>query len=314
MIFDVAAVQKVQLKISAAIWICAGIAMSASVIAGVTGFWNLQKDGWGIASGFMTSLAVDVALWVALTSDRLMESIGLTADGPWARTVRWGTAAMSIVLNILAAVLSPLSAGLKALLILIHAFAPMIMVGLAELRSENGRKLAAAERAAYEREEAQQARQDTPIATPSERISPAYVPASRTSSATPEALGGAGAASNALTTGQPEPTKALAAPAPSTPGRPSPSFGHPQRSLQPTSRPITVTPLSFRSKPPARRATPSRTPVKDEVFGWLDAHYVHGQTTVADLVKALDGSRDTYKKLLAEWRKLNEERTKEVAS
>ncbi len=148
MTFDADAVHKVQTQINRAIWVCAGIAMTASAIAGVTGFWGLQHDGWGLASGLMSSLTVDVALWVALTSDRLMESIGLTADGPWARAIRWGTATMSIILNVLAAVLSTLSPAKKILLILIHAFAPMVMVGLAELRGENARKLEAARRAA----------------------------------------------------------------------------------------------------------------------------------------------------------------------
>lgn len=307
MTFDVAAVQKVQRKIGTAIWICAGIAMTASVIAGVTGFWNLQNDGWGIASGFMTSLAVDVALWVALTSDRLMESIGLTADGRWARTVRWGTAAMSILLNVLAAVISPLSAGKKALLITIHAFAPMIMVGLAELRSENGRKLATAEAVAIARQEEEALRRavDTPIVAPSERIPTSYASVGRTLNASAEALAGAGAASSTLTAGQPESFKALAAPASPNPRRPSSTFGN---------KPTTVTPLSFRPKPPARRVAPSRTPVKDAAFSWLDTNYVHGQTTVSDVVTALGGSKDTYKKLLAEWRRLNVERTKEAAS
>ena len=170
---DLAAVRKTQSQINAAIWGCAGIAMSASAIAGITGFWNLQHDGWGLASGLTTSVAVDTALWVALTSDQLMERAGLAADGPWARAVGWGTAVMSIFLNVLAAVLSPIEAGFKFLLIVIHAFAPLIMVGLAELRTENGRKLAAREREALEQEEAKRSALDTPIVAPFERTSPA---------------------------------------------------------------------------------------------------------------------------------------------
>lgn len=330
--FDVAAVQKVQSQINKAIWICAGIAMSASAIAGITGFWNLQQDGWGLASGFLTSLTVDVALWVALTSDRLVESIGLSPDGPWARTVRWGTAVMSIFLNVLAAVLSPLKAAFKILLIIIHAFAPLIMVGLAELRAETGRKLAKAERAALAEQQRiadQEARRvaaelaieeerrraaDTPVFTPSERISPSFAAVGRTSSSLPESLGGAQATTNgALPAGKPEPSPALVA---------SPGLS-PVMPLRPASAPMPTRRQSTASPRPglsARRSTlhpasvePSRSPVRAQVFAWLDANYGPG-VTVTTLVDALGGSRDTYKKLLGEWRKLNEERVKEAAS
>lgn len=297
MTFDITAVQKTQKQINAAIWGCAGIAMTASAIAGITGFWNLQHDFWGLASGLFTSAAVDTALWVALTSDHLMERAGLTADGPWARAVRWGTAVMSIVLNVLAAVLSPLSAAKKGLLIIIHAFAPIIMVGLAELRTENGRKLAMAEKAALADEEARrvadEAKQralalekaNTRMFTPSERIS--------------EEQPWTPVVSNPHTALPPSNGLGLR--------RPSPAY--------PSSSFRAVTPLRPAAKP--RPVAPSNrrgTPVKDRVFDWLDAHYVHGTTQVGDLVSALGGSKDTYKKHLAEWRKLNEERTKEVAS
>lgn len=280
MTFDAVAVHKVQTQINRAIWVCAGIAMTASAIAGVTGFWKLQGDGWGLASGLMSSLTVDVALWVALTGDRLMESIGLTADGPWARAIRWGTAIMSIILNVLAAVLSALSPAKKILLILIHAFAPMVMVGLAELRGENARKLEAARRAAEltlgELEHAK------PLATVvSSSVSPGL---------------------DARETQQP-----MASVVEHTPASPS---AHLQRSLHPTAQPPTVTPLRFRSAP---KASASPTPVRDQAFAWLDEH--HGPaTTATTLAAGINGSSHTCKKLLAEWRKQNRKQSQEVAS
>jgi hypothetical protein len=113
MTVDLAAVRLTRQKVNTGIWLCAALTMAASAISGVTAFYYLQKDGWGIASGAMTALAVDVALWVVLTGDRLMEALGITA-GPWARAVRWGTAIMSITLNITAAAVADIPGALKA--------------------------------------------------------------------------------------------------------------------------------------------------------------------------------------------------------
>jgi hypothetical protein len=170
MTIDLSAVRLTRQKVNTGIWVCAALTMSASAISGITAFYYLQQDGWGIASGAMTALAVDVALWVVLTGDRLMEAIGLSA-GPWARTVRWGTAAMSVTLNITAAAVANIPQGAKIPLIILHAFVPLVMVALAELRGEYARQLAPAEQDALEKEEARNQPPDTPIITPSERIS-----------------------------------------------------------------------------------------------------------------------------------------------
>lgn len=155
MMVDLAAVQLTRRKVNAGIWVCAGLTMAASAISGITAFYYLQKDGWGIASGAMTALAVDVALWVVLNGDHLMEAIGISA-GPWARTVRWGTAAMSITLNVTAAMVAEIPAVLKVPLVVLHAFVPLVMVSLAELRGEYAARLAPVEQAAKARIEVQQ--------------------------------------------------------------------------------------------------------------------------------------------------------------
>lgn len=296
---DLAAVRKTQNQINKAIWGCAGIAMSASAIAGITGFWNLQQDAWGVASGITTSLAVDTALWVALTSDQLMERAGLSADGPWARAVRWGTAVMSIFLNVLAAVLSPLRAGFKVLLVTIHAFAPLIMVGLAELRTENSRKLAFAERAAVAeadrlaREEAERRRLDTPIVAPSERILPDLRGETSRSAPIPGPRDWRPAASGV-------------APAIDT-VVPAPASTAVQRPLHPVPKPTTVTPLRHRSEDPKRRkvAGKSDAPVKDRIIAYLDKHHrgdPYGITAEELAVKTRQNVH-TCKKHLSDWRR-----------
>lgn len=290
---DLTALQLTRQKVNTGIWICAALTMTASAISGVTAFVYLQKDGWGIASGAMTALAVDVALWVALTGDRLMEAIGIPS-GPWARVVRWGTAAMSVTLNITAAAVANIPVTLKIPLIILHAFVPLIMVSLAELRGEYAQQLAPVERAALAEIEAQERAADTPIVAPSERIS---------------------ATSNHLGT--------------STATLPGPMAElETQRSLGARSLDTTVTPFSFRSEhverpaarhtsdqrkhtrssrgqhPDLRVSTPAarRSNVRKTAFEWLDINH-SPDTTARKLAEALDGSEHTCKKLLGEWRR-----------
>jgi hypothetical protein len=276
MTVDLAAVRLTRQKVNTGIWLCAALTMAASAISGVTAFYYLQKDGWGIASGAMTALAVDVALWVVLTGDRLMEALGITA-GPWARAVRWGTAIMSITLNITAAAVADIPAALKAPLILLHAFVPLVMVALAELRGEYAARLAPVERTALAIEEARQRAVDTPIVAPSERISetkPAELPKVETPAlpaVTPLRF-------NAAALGRSQPASARKAPI---------------RLAAAQSQAQTV---------PAGRATP----VRDAAFRWLDNH--HGPSTTANtLAAAIDASPHTCKKLLGEWRKQKQE-------
>lgn len=276
MTVDLAAVRLTRQKVNTGIWLCAALTMAASAISGVTAFYYLQKDGWGIASGAMTALAVDVALWVVLTGDRLMEALGITA-GPWARAVRWGTAIMSITLNITAAAVADIPAALKAPLILLHAFVPLVMVALAELRGEYAARLAPVERTALDIEEARQRAVDTPIVAPSERISetkPAELPRVETPAlpaVTPLRFNAAGLGRSQPASARKAPTRLVAA----------------------QSRTQTV---------PAGRATP----VRDAAFRWLDNH--HGPSTTANtLAAAIDASPHTCKKLLGEWRKQKQE-------
>lgn len=280
MTVDLAAVRLTRQKVNTGIWLCAALTMAASAISGVTAFYYLQKDGWGIASGAMTALAVDVALWVVLTGDRLMEALGITA-GPWARAVRWGTAIMSITLNITAAAVADIPAALKAPLILLHAFVPLVMVALAELRGEYAAQLAPVEKTALDIEEARQRAVDTPIVAPSERISetkPAELPR---------------AEAPALPAAYPVVTPLSFRATNRGRSQPAPARRAPIRPAAEQARAQTV---------PAGRATP----VRDAAFGWLDAH--HGQSTTANtLAAAIGASPHTCKKLLGEWRKQKQE-------
>jgi hypothetical protein len=280
MIVDLAALRVTRKKINAGIWVCAALTMTASAISGVTSFYVLQKDGWGIASGAMTALAVDVALWVVLTGDQLLERIGLTS-GSWGRALRWGTAAMSIILNCLAAVLAPIGAVLKAPLILIHAFVPLIMVGLAEYRGECAQKFAPAERDALQEIEAPERVADTPIVAPSERISEARPPELQAATVTPFAY---------------RSERADAAPA-----RPRPD----QRKL--SFPPSQQRPDLRVSTPTGQAAARRSTPVRDAAFRWLDRHHNPAEVTAAKLAAAIDASPHTCKKLLGEWRKNRQE-------
>lgn len=279
MTVDLAAVRLTRQKVNTGIWLCAALTMAASAISGVTAFYYLQKDGWGIASGAMTALAVDVALWVVLTGDRLMEALGITA-GPWARAVRWGTAIMSITLNITAAAVADIPAALKAPLILLHAFVPLVMVALAELRGEYAAQLAPVERTAREtsiKVEAERPVSDTPIVAPSERISetkPAELPRVE---------------APALPAVTPLPFRAT-------------GLG---RSQLASARKAPIRPVAVQARAqtvPAGRATP----VRDAAFRWLDTN--HGPSTTANtLAAAIGASPHTCKKLLGEWRKQKQE-------
>lgn len=263
MMVDLAAVQLTRRKVNAGIWVCAGLTMAASAISGITAFYYLQKDGWGIASGAMTALAVDVALWVVLNGDHLMEAIGISA-GPWARTVRWGTAAMSITLNITAAMVAEIPAVFKVPLVVLHAFVPLVMVSLAELRGEYAARLAPAEQAAEARR-----------ADASERISEIQRP-----------LGVA----PPVTTITPFPYRSEHVARPPADQRKPLQTTTQRRSDLRVSRPTTST--------SARRSTP----VRDAAFAWLAEHHTP-EVTAAKLAANIGASPHTCKKLLGEWRR-----------
>jgi hypothetical protein len=199
---------------------------------------------------------------------------------------------MSVTLNITAAAVANIPVTLKVPLIILHAFVPLIMVSLAELRGEYAQQLAPVERAALAEIEAQERAADTPIVAPSERIS--------ATSDQLEALG--------------------------------PALERSQRPLDLGPAVPTVTPFAYRSehvdnqfarprsdqrkhtrssrgqRPDLRVSTPTGQPavrrsnVRDAAFAWLDAHH-SPDTTARKLAEALNGSEHTCKKLLGEWRR-----------
>lgn len=269
---DLAALRLTRTKINAGIWVCAAIAMIASAISGVTTFHTLQKDGWGLASGLATALAVDVALWVVLTGDRQLQILGLQSGG-WARTMRWGTAAASLVLNCTAAWIAG-----QPMLVAIHAIVPLIMVGLSEYSGE----CAARFTAALTEIEAQERAANTPIVAPSERIT--------------------------ATSGQPalniqRPLR-LQAPDPAV----TPFAYRSEQSARPRSDQQKHTRSSREQHPNLRVSMTTSQPaarrsnVRDVAFDWLDVN--HGpDTTARKLAEGIGGSEHTCKKLLGEWRR-----------
>jgi hypothetical protein len=275
---DLTTVRLTRQKMNQGIWVCAAITMTASAISGVTSFYTLQNDGWGIASGAMTALAVDVALWVVLTGDHLLERLGLVS-GPWGRALRWGTAGMSVVLNCLAAIVLPIPAVVKVPLVLIHAFVPLIMVGLAEYRGECARVLTPAERDALAQEEAAtQAKNTAPLErSPVSATDVARLAADQPKQNFPKIQQ---APELHVSTGQPSVT------AHRSPPRVSPS------------RPVLHSVSRSQNFPAARP-----TPVRDAAFAWLDRHPNPSDITAAKLAAAIGGSPNTCKKLLGEWRK-----------
>lgn len=303
-VIDLAAVRLTRQKVSAGIWICAGLTMVASAISGVTAFYYLQKDGWGVASGAMTALAVDVALWVVLTGDRLMEAIGITA-GPWARAVRWGTAIMSITLNVTAAAVANIPSGAKIPLIILHAFVPLVMVSLAELRGEYARKLAPKEQEALEQEEARQRALDTPIVAPSERISPevggytsqSHLLQDRKTRELEEVGRTYHPAVPASGTQSLAATPTVAQPAP------KPAYVEVPRPVTSSSSPLRpVTPLRPRTPPAVPGAKSQKT---DQILNYLNTHHRGDPYGITSEILASKTKQNvhTCKKVLTEWRK-----------
>lgn len=297
-VIDLAAVRLTRQKVSAGIWICAGLTMVASAISGVTAFYYLQKDGWGIASGAMTAFAVDVALWVVLTGDKLMEAIGITA-GPWARTVRWGTAAMSVTLNVTAAAVADIPSGAKIPLTTLHIFVPLVMVGLAELRGEYARKLAPKEQEALEQEEARQRALDTPIVTPSERISPEVGGYTSQTPLLPDRrtreLEEVGRTYHPAVPASG--TQSLAQPAP------KPAYVEVPQPVTSSSSPLRpVTPLRPRTPPAVPGAKSQKT---DRILNYLNTHHRGDPYGITSEILASKTKQNvhTCKKVLTEWRK-----------
>lgn len=275
MTVDLPALRLTRTKINAGIWVCASIAMIASAISGVTTFYSLQHDGWGVASGLATALAVDVALWVVLTGDRQLQLLGL-GSGSWGRTMRWGTAAASLILNCTAAWMDG-----HPMLVVIHAIVPLLMVGLSEYSGECAQQFAPAERAALTEIEAQQRAVDTPIVAPSERIT------------------------------EEPPAPLLAQIQRALPSDPtvtpfalkSEQFARSHSDQRKHSRSSRGQVSDLRvSTPTVAQPACRSTPVRQAAFAWLDANH-SSDTTARKLAEGIGGSEHTCKKLLGEWRR-----------
>lgn len=103
-------------------WACAGIVMVTSAGNAVLTFGEL---GGNRAIGLGLGIAVDVALCVGLIGDRRLAANGLTSA--WGRVVRVIAAAMSVVLNVGAAMIAG-----HYFLAALHAFLPVLLVVLTE--------------------------------------------------------------------------------------------------------------------------------------------------------------------------------------
>ena len=141
MTLDLAVLHRTRNKINVGIWTCAALTMMASAASGAYTF-NHLKEAWGLGLG--TAVAIDVALWVVLTGERQLQLLGLET-GRWGATMRYGTAAMSIILNCTAAWLDG-----SPMLVILHAFVPLLLVGLSEFSNECAQKFVTAERLAVE--------------------------------------------------------------------------------------------------------------------------------------------------------------------
>jgi hypothetical protein len=283
---DLAALQLTRKRMTTGIWLCAALTMVASAISGVTSFYQLQHDNWGIAAGGATALAVDIALWVVLTGDHQLELIGLSS-GRWGRIMRVGTCLASILLNCTAAWLSG-----HPMLVVLHAVIPLLLVGLAEYNSVCAARFTSAEVGAREalasKEDAARLA-DTPVTRPSERIydQPAELPAPDL-----QRTLGPGAPLTTVT------------PFAYTPARPRLRTADQRKwdAVKPSQN-ADLRKQSY-SKPAARSPLQVSTPVRDQAFAWLDQH--HGpDTTASKLATAINGSPHTCKKLLGEWRRAN---------
>jgi hypothetical protein len=287
MTLDLAVLHRTRNKINVGIWICAALTMMASAASGAYTF-NHLKEAWGLGLG--TAVAIDVALWVVLTGERQLQLLGLKA-GRWGTTMRYGTAAMSIILNCTAAWLDG-----SPMLVILHAFVPLLLVGLSEFSNECAQKFVTAERLAVE--EARAPKENTPIVAPSERV--AAEPAAQQAPTWPAV----GATSRqAVISPLPRP-EAL----PSTPAfyRSNAAPARPRSDQRKLSFPTSQQRPDLRVSTPASQAAARRSDVRTMAFAWLDQHH-NSQTTAAKLAAGINGSPHTCKKLLGEWRKNRQE-------
>jgi hypothetical protein len=290
MTLDLAVLHRTRNKINVGIWICAALTMMASAASGAYTF-NHLKEAWGLGLG--TAVAIDVALWVVLTGERQLQLLGLEV-GRWGATMRYGTAAMSIILNCTAAWLDG-----SPMLVILHAFVPLLLVGLSEFSNECAQKFVTAERLAVE--EARAPLENTSIVAPSERV--AAEPAAQQAPGWPAV---AATSRQAVMSSLPRPEAlppALAA------YRSEHVDNHPARprsDQRKLSFPTSQQRPDLRVSTPTSQAAARRSDVRTAAFAWLDQHH-NSQTTAAKLAAGINGSPHTCKKLLGEWRKNRQE-------
>ena len=126
---DAAQIARTGKAITAGIWVCAAITMTASVVNGTSVFAMLVIGALGVVVGLLTSLAVDACLVMVLCGDRQMQALGMTAA--WGRALRLVTLLMSLALNCGAALLSG-----HYFLAALHAIPPLLIVGMSEYGQE----------------------------------------------------------------------------------------------------------------------------------------------------------------------------------
>jgi hypothetical protein len=291
MTLDLAVLHRTRNKINVGIWICAALTMMASAASGAYTF-NHLKEAWGLGLG--TAVAIDVALWVVLTGERQLQLLGLKS-GRWGTTMRYGTAAMSIILNCTAAWLDG-----SPMLVILHAFVPLLLVGLSEFSNECAQKFVTAERLAVE--ESRALLENTSIVAPSERVA-AEPPAATTAQQAPTWPAVGTTSRQAVISSLPRPEALPPAPAfyrsDAAPARP---HSDQQKLSFPTSRQRS----NLRVSTPTSQAAARRSDVRTVAFAWLDQHH-NSQTTAAKLAAGINGSPHTCKKLLGEWRKNRQE-------
>jgi hypothetical protein len=287
MTLDLAVLHRTRNKINVGIWTCAALTMMASAASGAYTF-NHLKEAWGLGLG--TAVAIDVALWVVLTGERQLQLLGLET-GRWGATMRYGTAAMSIILNCTAAWLDG-----SPMLVILHAFVPLLLVGLSEFSNECAQKFVTAERLAVE--EARAPLENTSIVAPSERVA-AGVAAQQ--APTWPAVGAT--SRQAVISSLPRP-EALP---------PAPAFyrsdvapARPRSDQRKRSFPTSQQRPDLRVSTPTSQAAARRSDVRTAAFAWLDRNH-NSQTTAAKLAQGINGSPHTCKKLLGEWRKNRQE-------
>jgi hypothetical protein len=148
------ALMRTDRRIACGVWTDAGLTMAGSALTGWQTFTGLNE--WA-PLGLATAIAVDVALCVVLTGDRQL--IALQLDSGWkGRVMRVMTALMSGTLNCGMAIIDH-----HPFLILLHAFLPILLIGLTEYRQAVSLAIANAIADERQRQKAEEKTQQPPV-------------------------------------------------------------------------------------------------------------------------------------------------------